>query len=133
MSSIRFIRGTAVAGTGYAALSTLSLSYSAGCAMVAQGCAEWSAATSTSQPLPKSEVRQFIGAVTTLAATALIGLASYTSGDITTGAVFDVVVSGNLKTYQLQDATGLTADGSGIISPPDFDATGNNRFLVQIA
>lgn len=132
MASIRFLRGTAVAGTGYASLSTLSLSYPAAFAMVAQGCAEWSAATSTSQPLPKSENRQFIAAVTTVAATAVVGLASYTSGDITTGSIFDVFAS-NLKTFQLQDATGLTADGSSVISPPDFDATGNNRFLVQIA
>ena len=133
MASIRFIRGTAVAGTGYAALTTLTLGYSLAGALVAQGCAQWSAATSTSQSLPRSETRQFIGAVTTLAATALVGLASYTSGDIATGSIFDVVISGSIKTFQLQDATGITADGASIISPPDFDSTNNNRFLVQIA
>lgn len=99
---------------------------------VAQRFAYWPGFSGGLKSLPNVNGEAFLDLVTSTDTTPTTGLGSYASGGIPTGRLFEAVIGSTKKYFQIQDATALTADGVAVISPPDFDATDNNRFLVQI-
>ena len=132
MASVTIFKTCFYAGAPISAGATLSVSLAECSAAVAGRLAYWSSVNGPCPALPNQEGDAFLAPVSSLAAIRDTGLASYTTAHVPTGRVFTAIVSGAKKTFQLQVASGLTADGVSIISPPDFDSTDNNRFLVQI-
>ena len=133
MSSITIKRPIFIAGTGYGAGDvTTSLAFADAAGLVASGDAYWTTTPTGATPLPVSTGEAFLSSVTALTGGTSAAINGYSCAHIATGKTFACVISGQRRCYQLQDATGQTANADSIVSPPDFDATGNNRFLVLI-
>lgn len=132
MSSITIIRPLNSGGISYDKDDVVTdLDFAIAGLLVRSGEAFWTGSPNA-QPLPDTKNEAFLGDVTEATGGTAAALDGYTTSHLPTGRVFAVVIDGKRCVYQLQAAGVLVADGDGIVQPPDFDATSNNRLLVQI-
>jgi hypothetical protein len=132
MANITIIQSVIVDGTPRAFGDAISTSLASARPLISAGSAKWTA-PAYGPGLPNSAALIFLPDITQATGGTAASLDSQCYAGIPTGRLFSFLVSGVLKTFELRGATGLAAEGSSIISGPDFDATTNNRFLVQIS
>jgi hypothetical protein len=134
MAGITFLRGVSIASVSYAVGSTATPSFAIASQLVGEGAARWTNAACT-RPLPNVCDRvSVLGDVTALTGDAPIGLNGYLVAGIPAGRMFEVKLAAENapRRYMVITKSGETPDADGIIEPPDFDATGNNKLLLQI-
>jgi hypothetical protein len=110
------------------------LTFAEACSLVASGAARWTGAT-TAKPLPNVAEREVVlDDVTALTGAAPAGLAGYLVAGIPVGRVFVIKLTAEVQSrrYRVITKAGETADADNIFEPPDFDATGNNKYLLRI-
>lgn len=135
MPSITILSGCIAGGVAQSTGAVVTdLSFSISSQLVRERLARWTSAAVV-KPLP--DVRgqvALLDEVTALTGGAPVGLDGYTVCGIPAGRMFDVKLAAENapRRYVVIAVDGEVADGDNIISPPDYDATNNNKFLLRV-
>jgi hypothetical protein len=101
---------------------------------IGDGSADWQTPTVKAN-LPDNPGRiTVLDNVSALAGGAVLGMDGFLLGPIAVGRLFQVIIGseGPPRTYRVITVNGEVADGDNFISPPDYDATANNKFLARV-
>lgn len=135
MASIILKQNLLLGGVPYLTGATVSVSASLALQLV-PAQARWTAAATVRNLPTEPGLVVFIEEITALTGDAPAGLNGYLVSGVPVGRMFDVAIPslGNLlRRYLVIAKDGEVPDGDSIIEPPDFDSSGNNKYLLRIA